>query len=206
MNLRKWMKLFGMTILIGGAASVLTGVIMQLNDPQFRNIESDGWLYNIFMMLLSGFTFGAFAHMGFFAYLMLNYIAKSIFKSPYLWLALQSFVTLFVLAEIVYWNYGAESLPTHTYWVLPLILLVSALLVGWRKVHETSSGAWLPTLFFMIAITVLESLPAFQADEGISPLIFQIVPLFLCNAYQILMLHRILDERKPAAAPAAKIN
>lgn len=203
LNLRKWMKLFGMTILVGGAASLITGVCMQLADPQFRNIEADGWLYNILMIALSGMTFGAFAHMGFFAYLMLNYIARSIFKSKYTWLSLQAFVTLFVLVEIVYWTYGEEKLPVHTFWLMPLVLLGASLLIAWRKVSETSSGAWIPTLFFLISLSVLEAIPSFQANEGILPLVFQLLPLFVCNAYQIMMLHRILDKSEaPNKTPA----
>lgn len=190
MNLRKWMKLFRTTILIGALAAAVTGVCMQVTDPEFRNIEADGWLYNILMMALIGLTFGAFAHMGFFAYLMLNYIARSIFKRPYLWIALQGFIALFVLVEIAYWTYGT-NFPNSTYWAVPTILLAVSLIVAWRKVNETASGAWLPTVFFMIAVTVLEAIPAFRTGS-ISSLIFQLVPLFVCNAYQIMQLHRIL--------------
>lgn len=184
------MTLFGMTILIGALAAAVTGVCMQLGDPEFRNIEADGWLYNILMMALIGLTFGAFAHMGFFAYLMLNYIARSIFKRPYLWVALQGFIALFVLVEIAYWTYGT-NFPRSTYWTVPLILLAVSLAVAWRKVHETTSGAWIPTVFFMIAVTVLEAIPAFRTGS-IPSLVFQMVPLFVCNAYQIMQLHRIL--------------
>lgn len=203
MNLSKWMKLFGMTILIGALAAAITGVCMQLADPEFRNIEADGWLYNILMMALIGLTFGAFAHMGFFAYLMLNYIARSIFKRPYFWVALQGFVALFVLAEIAYWTYDT-NFPGNTYWAVPLALLTVSLAVAWRKVHETSSGAWIPTVFFMIAVTVLEAIPAFRTGS-MSSLVFQMVPLFVCNTYQIMQLHRILGS---SAAPgiAAKAN
>lgn len=190
MNLRKWMKLFGTTILIGALAAAVTGVCMQLTDPDFRNIATDGWLYNIIMMSLIGLTFGAFSHMGFFAYLMLNYIARSIFKRPYLWVALQGFFALFVLAEIAYWTYDS-NFPGFTFWAVPVVLLIASISVAWRKTHETSSGAWIPTVFFLIAITVLEGIPAFRTGE-ISSLIFQLIPLFVCNTYQILQLHRIL--------------
>ncbi|KIL36348.1 hypothetical protein SD71_08275 [Cohnella kolymensis] len=191
MNLRKWMKLFGTTILIGALAAAVTGLCLLVADPEFRVIKADGWLYNIVMMGLSGLTFGAFAHMGFFAYLMLNYIARSIFKRPYLWVALQGFIAVFVLAEIAYWTYGT-NFPSNTYWAVPLLLLVLSLIVAWRKVNETTSGAWIPTLFFMVAVTVVEAIPTFRTGN-ISSLIFQMAPLFVCNAYQIMQLHRILD-------------
>lgn len=201
MNLRKWMKLFGTTILIGALAAMLTGVCMQLTDPDFRNIATDGWLYNILMMSLIGLTFGAFAHMGFFAYLMLNYISRSIFKRPYTWVALQGFIALFVLIEIAYWTYDS-NFPSYTFWLVPLLLLVTSVIVTWRKTRETSSGAWIPTLFFLIAITVLEGIPAFRTGE-MSSLIFQMIPLFICNTYQIMQLHRILGNL-PLSATATK--
>jgi KinB signaling pathway activation protein len=198
LSLRKWMKLFGATILIGGLATLIIGVCMQLSDPQFRNIQVDGWLYNLFQMAMIGFTFGAFAHMGFFAYLMLNYIARSIFKRPYLWVALQGFITVFVLIEIAYWTYGT-NFPNATFWAVPLALVAGSLAVSWRKVHETTPGAWVPTLFFLVAVTVLEGMPAFRT-ASMSSLVFQLVPLFICNTYQIMRLHRILEGR--IAVPA----
>lgn len=201
MNLRKWMKLFGTTILIGGLASLIIGVCMQLSDPTFRNIEADGWLYNMFQMAMIGFTFGAFAHMGFFAYLMLNYIARSIFKRPQLWVALQGFTTAFVLVEVAYGVYGT-NFPEATFWAVPLALTAAALLVAWRKVHETTSGAWVPTVFFLVTVTVLEGVPAFRTGS-LSSLVFQLVPLFVCNSYQIMRLHRILDS-KAAVTETAK--
>jgi KinB signaling pathway activation protein len=192
LNLRKWMRLFGMTILIGAIVTVIGSVCIQLSNPDFRNVEASGWLSYILMMALIGMTFGAFSHMGFFAYLMLNYIARSIFKRPYSWVAIQGFITLFVLVEIAYWTYDT-NFPSYTYWAIPLGLIVASILVGWRKVSQTKSGAWIPTVFFLVAITVMESIPVFRT-ANISSLLYQLVPLFVCNAYQIMQLHRILGK------------
>ncbi|MBB6675093.1 KinB-signaling pathway activation protein [Cohnella nanjingensis] len=191
MNLRKWMTLFGTTILIGAAASLVTGAIMQLCDPTFRDVDANGWLFNLFMMALAGLSFGAFAHMGFFAYLMLNYIARSIFKRPYLWVALQGFVAAFVLVEIAYWTYDSKF-PAATFWLVPLLLLAASVGVAWLKVTETSAGAWIPTLFYMIAVTTVEAVPGFQSGGKWTALVFTIIPVFICNGYQIMRLHRIL--------------
>lgn len=201
LNLRKWMKLFGLTILLGGAVALVIGVCMMAGDPEYRDLNASGWLYNMFNMAMAGFAFGAFAHMGFFAYMMLNYIARSIFRRPQLWVALQGFMAAFVLIEIGYWTYGTRF-PAPTYWAVPVLLTAASLLVAWRKVRETTPGAWVPTLFFLIAVTALESIPAFQTGK-ISSLVLQMVPLFVCNAYQILRLHRILEPKK-AAQGAAK--
>lgn len=192
------MKLFIMTLLIGAIVTVIGSIGIQLSNPDFRNVQASGWLSYTLMMALIGLTFGAFSHMGFFAYLMLNYIARSIFKRPYSWVAIQGFITLFVLVEIAYWTYNT-NFPDYTYWAIPLGLTISSILVGWRKVSQTTSGAWLPTLFFMVAITVMESIPVFRTAD-ISSLLYQMIPLFICNAYQIMQLHKILG-KSPVTSP-----
>jgi len=195
------MKLFGMTIVIGAIVTVVGSVCIQLFNPDFRNVEPSGWLSYVLMMALIGMTFGAFAHMGFFAYMMLNYIARSIFKRPYYWVAIQGFVALFVLIEIGYWTYDT-NFPSQTFLVVPLALLAGSALVAWFKVSQTSAGAWIPTIFFMVAITVLESIPAFRTGD-ISSLLYQLIPLFICNGYQIMQLHKILGQPSGAGAAAA---
>jgi KinB signaling pathway activation protein len=198
LNLRKWMKLFGMTLLIGAIVTVIGSICIQLFNPDFRNVEASGWLTYILMMALIGMTFGAFSHMGFFAYLMLNYIARSIFKRPYSWVAIQGFLALVVLVEIAYWTYDT-NFPRYTYWAIPLAIAIASILVAWRKVNQTSSGAWIPTVFFLVAITVIESVPVFRTED-ISSLLYQMIPIFICNGYQILQLHRILG-KAPEASP-----
>lgn len=195
MTLRKWAKLFGATLLIGALAAMATGVVMQLGDPEFRNVGLNGWLYNIWMMALSGFALGSVAHLGFFAYLMLNYVARSMFRRPYLWVALQGFTTVFALGELIYWLAVEPGLAAAVKWTVPLALMAASLLVAWRKVRETSQGAWIPALFFLIVGTLVEAIPAFrvsfQEDNPLS-LTLSLVPLFFCNAYQIMRLHRVL--------------
>ncbi|MFD0674964.1 KinB-signaling pathway activation protein [Cohnella sp. GCM10027633] len=198
MNLRRWMKLFGTTVLIGALIAALTGIGLMITDQEFQVKGTENWLVNIGMMALGGLTFGAFSHMGFFAYLMLNYIARSIFKRPFTWLMVQAIAAAFVLFEIGYWTYDT-NFPDNAFWAVPLVLLAASVLVGWRKTHETSSGAWIPTVFFLVAVTALESVPAFRTGSMPS-LLFQIIPLFACNAFQIMRLHRILDTSPQSAA------
>ncbi|WP_158602449.1 KinB-signaling pathway activation protein [Cohnella endophytica] len=197
MNLRKWMKLFGTTILIGAIVTVVGSVCIQLFNPEFRDVAAGEWLSYILMTALFGMTFGAFSHMGFFAYLMLNYIARTIFKRPYYWVAVQGFLAVFVLIEIAYWTYGT-NFPDYTYWAIPLAMLAGSVLVAWLKVSQTSAGAWIPTVFFLVAISTMESIPVFKTAD-ISSLLYQLIPLFICNAYQIIQLHRILG-------PAPSVN
>jgi KinB signaling pathway activation protein len=194
LSLRKWMKMFGMSIFIGGLVSLVTGIVMANLDTTFEIPKAGDWLVNAFLMFLSGLTLGAFAHMGFFAYLMLNYIARSIFKRPYLWVTFQGFATAFALLEIVYNLYGS-NFPNQSFWIVPLVITALSLFVAWRKVKETSSGSWIPALFFMVVVTVLEGNPAFRTGN-LSSLIYMLMPLFICNTYQIMQLHRILPVSK----------
>jgi KinB signaling pathway activation protein len=198
LSLKKWMKLFGATILIGGVVSLILGVIMVMLDT-FEIPKADDWLFNLTQMFLSGLTLGAFAHMGFFAYLTLNYIARSIFKRPYLWVACQGFVTVFMLVEVAVNLYDSDF-PGYAFWAVPLVLAAASAAVSWIKVKETTSASWIPALFFMIVITVLEAIPAFR-EGSIASLIYMVLPLFLCNAYQLMMLHRLLGD--PLAKPSA---
>ena len=200
MSLRKWLILFVMTIAIGAAASAVVGPLLQLSDPGFRNVGARGWIYNVAMMALSGLTFGAFSHMGFFAYLTLNYIARSIFRRPYLWVAFQGFCTVFILAEVAVMTYDTDF-PDAVFWAVPLALTAASVIVAWWKVRETTSGSWVPTLFFMIGCTVLETVPAFRTGR-LAALLFTLIPLYACNVYQIMQLHRILRPSRAAEAAA----
>jgi KinB signaling pathway activation protein len=77
-----------------------------------------------------------------------------------------------------------------------IILLVSAGIAYW-KVKLTNRTAFVPTLFFMSVVTILEAVPAFSLDEtGSSYAIFMIVPLLVCNAWQIMQLHKIVETTK----------
>jgi len=50
-------------------------------------------------------------------------------------------------------------------------------------------------VFFMCAVSVLEAVPALKLDNAASSL-FMLAPLLVCNAWQILILHKILDNKK----------
>jgi KinB signaling pathway activation protein len=71
------------------------------------------------------------------------------------------------------------------------VLLVGSLIVSYIKMKETNKGAFIPALFFMIVVTIVEWVPALRQND-LSWLILMLVPLFICNAYQLLTLHKIL--------------
>ncbi|AJY77697.1 KinB-signaling pathway activation protein [Paenibacillus beijingensis] len=203
MNLRKWFFLFWTCMAVGGAVTILTGSIMQWADQSYGFLGLRAAGFNAFMMALVGLLIGAFSQMGFFAYLTLNYIAMSVLGKRYLWIALQAYTTVFALAFIGYILFqGRDRLGEWLFWGLPLLLVAAAAAAAAVKSHLTNKSAIIPTLFLMVVVTAIEAWPSFQAESNAGGIIFMIVPLLACNAYQILMLHRFVN--KEEAGPRVK--
>lgn len=202
MNLKKWGFLFGMCMFVGLAASVITGSIMQWTDHDFGFMGLKAAGFNAFMMAIVGLMFGAFSHMGFFAYLTLNYIALSIFRRSYLWNALQGYSVVFAAVGMGYMLYEQRT-NGWLFWMLPLTLLVCAALVSALKMKQTNKSAFIPSMFLLFTVTFIEAWPALQGELNISAIIFMMLPLFACNSYQILMLHRLLGNQTADPTAAA---
>jgi KinB signaling pathway activation protein len=90
------------------------------------------------------------------------------------------------------------------FWVLPLILFAASLVVSWLKVKQTNNTAFIPTMFLLFVVTFIEAWPALQGATNVAAIVFMMIPLFVCNAYQNIMMHRLLGakEADPAVAPA----
>ncbi|SDE57425.1 KinB signaling pathway activation protein [Paenibacillus sp. UNCCL117] len=196
MTLRKWFYLFWTTLVIGAVIGTLTGVIMQVTDPEaVRSGKAIG--FNLVTSLLGGATISVLSQMGFFAYLIVRYIFMGMIPKKWVWDYLQIIVIVIVLFDLIYLRYtGAEGTPNFLpYIVLPLCIVIAGLAVAWLKVKWTNKSAWIPTLFFMIAVTAIEALPSLRLDKAAST-IFMMVPLLACNAWQILILQKVLDTGK----------
>ncbi|XEC94586.1 KinB-signaling pathway activation protein [Paenibacillus tarimensis] len=201
MNLRKWFFLFWSCMAVGAVITAVTGSIMQWTDQSFGFMGLEAAGFNAAMMALVGTMIGAFSQMGFFAYLTLNYIALSIFRKKYLWSALQAYTTLFSVVAFGYILYeNRAGLNNWMFWVLPLSLAVLSWGVAYIKVKQTNPTAFIPTLFLMFVGTMIEAWPTLSEGNNATAIIFMMVPLFACNAYQILMLHRILKPKTTESA------
>ncbi|WP_165822713.1 KinB-signaling pathway activation protein [Paenibacillus montanisoli] len=199
MNLRKWFFLFWSTMAVGGVVTTIVGSVMQWTDASFGFMGFEAAGFNALMMALVGLLFGAFSQMGFFAYLTLNYIALGVIRKNYLWNALQAYTTLFMLGMIGYLLYlDRVKLENNLiYWVLPLGLLFASWAVASYKAKLTNKNAFVPTLFLMIVVTLLESWQTIRGEESnVTAIIFMIIPMFACNAYQILLLHRLVRKEQ----------
>lgn len=202
MNLKKWFFLFWSTMAIGALVCVVCGSIMLLTNQEFGFLGFEATGFNAFMMAISGLMIGAFSQMGFFAYLTLNYIALSVFRKKYLWNALQGYTTLFAVFALGYVLYEQRA-NNWFFWTLPLVLLAASAVMTWFKIKQTNKTAMVPTMFLLFVVTFVEAWPALQGETNISAVVFMMIPLFVCNAYQNMMMHRLLNANKADSAAVA---
>ncbi|QYR23905.1 KinB-signaling pathway activation protein [Paenibacillus sp. sptzw28] len=191
---------------VGGVVTMLVGTIMQWTDQSFGFMGLQAAGFNAVMMALVGLLFGAFSQMGFFAYLTLNYIALSVFRKSYLWNALQAYTTLFALGGLGYMLYeNRQNLNSWMFWSLPIVLGAASWVVAYFKVKQTNGNAFVPTLFLQVVVTMLEAWPSLQGEgSNTSSIVFMMVPMFVCNAYQIMWLHRLVRKETTGSATNAK--
>lgn len=197
MNLRNWWYLFWSTLVVGGITAFLTSFVLMISDVRFlEELTAGGFIFNGINFFGSGLMYSVFSQMGFFAYLMINYIALSIIRRMELWKVVQVILTIVVLVDLVVLPLIQFESPKawYVYLVIPVLLSLGAYLVGYYKVKATNPSAWIPTLFFMIAATAIEAVPALKVDH-FADIAQMMIPLFACNAWQILQLHKLV--RKP---------
>ncbi|MCP1121989.1 KINB signaling pathway activation protein [Bacillus sp. AFS018417] len=199
MNSRKWVRLFLTTLFLGGSSTIFIGFILGWDkyNKFFQNFDGKEILMISFWLLGIGFIFSVISQMGFFAYLTIHRFGLGMFRSPSLWNAIQIFLIAFVLFDFVYLRSvlianGNESLGMNI--LVAGTLFVFGAIVAYIKSKETNKKAFVPALFFMIVVTVIEWVPALRVNDT-NWLYLMVVPLLLCNAYQVLMLHRLIGQK-----------
>lgn len=204
MTSRNWVNLFLKTLLVGGITTGVVGFIVRWSE--FQHLLSDFELVEFLSILLwltgVGLIFSILSQMGFFAYLTIHRFGLGIFKSVGLWNAVQILLIAFVLFDLVYLRYNAFAKSGESlipYLGLALLVLLPGLAVAYVKAKQTNKEAFIPALFFMIVVTVLEWVPVLRVNEH-SWLYLMFFPLLACNSYQLLVLHKInqksLEARK----------
>lgn len=193
--MRKWFYLFWTTLLIGAGGAVIAGLALQIGNGgiEFKG-TADLLLYSL-ILLGYGVLVSVYAQLGFFAYLILNYTGIGVFPRK-AWRYIQLVLAVLALFELMFLRtfVGGEQ-SARTDLTLGVAILFTALIVSWLKIRSTNASAWVPTFFFMTAITIVEIIGVLRIGVD-SATVFILVPLVACNAFQILMLHRVL---KPAA-------
>ncbi|MEH7431262.1 KinB signaling pathway activation protein KbaA [Bacillus thuringiensis] len=203
MNSRKWVRLFLTTLFLGGISTVIIGFVLEWDrySEFFQNFDVEEILAVSFWLMGVGFIFSVISQMGFFAYLTIHRFGLGMFRSSSLWNAVQLFFIAFVLFDFVYLRSvlianGEISLGNNI--LVAGILFVFGAIVAYVKSKETNKKAFVPALFFMVVVTILEWVPALRINDT-DWLYLMVIPLLLCNAYQLLVLHRLIGKTSKSA-------
>lgn len=185
MKVQGFLRLFWTTLVFG----TLFGFLMNLlANPGYLVIQS--WEAIVTALSYSS-TWTGISMMGFFAYLIIHRVGLDLFRGPRLWNRVQVLLIAFAIFDAVYlrmlafgndhmWRYIGEM----------LVLLIVAWVVAASKAKQTNRSAFIPTLFLMTVITLIEWIPALQTTDEIPLLWPALATLVFANAYQVLMLHR----------------
>ncbi|PEB09678.1 KinB-signaling pathway activation protein [Bacillus thuringiensis] len=203
MNSRKWVRLFLTTLFLGGISTVIIGFVLEWDryNEFLQNFDVKEILAVSFWLMGVGFIFSVISQMGFFAYLTIHRFGLGMFRSSSLWNAVQLFFIAFVLFDFVYLRSvlianGEISLGNNI--LVAGILFVLGAIVAYVKSKETNKKAFVPALFFMVVVTILEWVPALRINDT-DWLYLMVIPLLLCNAYQLLVLHRLIGKTSKSA-------
>jgi len=190
-SLRKYGWLFFTTLLLGGLGGALVAFIFDFAILTKSSVGN--FLVGTLMYVLYGMTISIVAQMGFFAYMTVNYFAKTIFKTPSLWKSVQLFFVIFAFFDMIYLRYTAmgEGGSIGPFFIEPILLLVVSVVTAYSKAKLTNRSAWIPTLFFMYVVTALEWIPALK-ETDIHSTMSMFVPLLFCNVWQVMHLHRLV--------------
>ncbi len=199
-NSRNWVRLFLSTLLVGGLTTSVIGFLLKWTEYKdlFLNFEIIEILSVLFWLFGVGLIFSVISQMGFFAYLTVHRFGLGIFKSASLWNFAQIILILFVLFDLAYFRFQlfANEGDTYiSYILLALYVLIVGLMVAFIKRKDTNKGAFIPALFFMIVVTVIEWFPALRVNQE-DWLLLMLIPLQVCNAYQLIMLPRFTQTKK----------
>ncbi|MGE6553266.1 KinB signaling pathway activation protein KbaA [Bacillus mycoides] len=203
MNSRKWVRLFFTTLFLGGISTVFIGFILEWDKYAkfFQNFDGKEILAISFWLMGVGFIFSVISQMGFFAYLTIHRFGLGMFRSSSLWNTVQLFFIAFVLFDFVYLRSvlianGEVSLGNNI--LVAGMLFVFGAIVAYIKSKETNKKAFVPALFFMVVVTILEWVPALRINDT-DWLYLMVIPLLLCNSYQLLVLHRLIGQKSKSA-------
>jgi len=192
---RNVVKLFFSTLLIGALVTGITGFIIRWDEfaPYFSNFNILKIISTFFWLFGVGLIFSLVSQVSFFAYLTVHRFGLGIFKSASLWNGVQVIFILFALYDLVYFRYKsfAEAGDGILPFLFPAIMiLVVGLVTAYFKVKQTNSSAFIPALFFMVVVTILEWVPILRLNDY-NWLYLMVFPLLVCNAYQLLILHKL---------------
>lgn len=209
---RNWVRLFFTTLLIGGITTGVLGFIIRWGEFQSYFLDFKiGSILSTFIWLIGvGLIFSVISQVGYFAYLTIHQFGLGIFRSSRLWNGVQLVLTIFALFDLIYFRFEKFAKPNESltpYIALAIFILIAGLIVAYFKTKQGKKSTFIPALFFMVVVTILEWIPVLRVNEK-SWVYLMLFPLVICNAYQILMLPKYLkrSEEERAKLQAKKEN
>jgi KinB signaling pathway activation protein len=199
LRLKKWLFLFWTTLLTGALTAVLVGYYLEAGELEYTSFYD--WFIGAVGYIGAGLTFSVVSQMGLFAYLTIHYFAIHLFKAKWVWQTAQVLLIGFVFVDLGYLRHLFFS-PDHVgmaeYFVLPSILLAYAILIAFWKMKLTHGEAFIPTIFFMFVVTTLEAVPSLTTNN-MNGILLMLITLTVCNTWQVLNLHRLVNKKNVKA-------
>lgn len=197
MKSRNWVRLFLSTLLVGAVSTIFVGFAVKWSEYKelFMSADIVEILLVTFWLVGVGFIFSVISQLGFFAYLTIHRFGLGLFKS--VWNPAQIVLIAFVFFDLIYFRYKlfAEKGESITsYIVIAIVIFLISLIVAYFKSKDTNKRAFIPALFFMFVISVIEWVPALRANDD-SWLYLMLFPLLICNAYQLIILPKITNQK-----------
>lgn len=198
---RNWVYLFFTTLIIGAVSTIFVGFAVEWSKYSvfFATFNIVEILSIVIWFIGVGFIFSLISQAGYFAYLTVHRFGLGMFKS--LWGPVQIVLTAFVLFDFIYLRYttfAKEGDSLIPYVIPALLILIYGLIVAYYKVKQTNKTAFIPALFFISAVTIIEWVPALRANER-DWLLLMIFPLLICNTWQLFILHKLNQKSKKIA-------
>ncbi len=196
MTIRNWIKFFINALLIGGAITGILGLFIRWNDVFATPFADGAWgefIAGFIWLVVVGMTMSLIAQMGFFAYLTIHQFGINMFRTLTLWNWVQLLIIAIVIFDLIVFRFMPNADTAAQGWLytgLLVILIVTATVTAYFKAKWTTKSTFISALFFMIAVTTLEWLPALMVQAGnvdswVTLLLF---PFLAVNAYQLLVL------------------
>lgn len=183
-------------MLIGGAITGILGLFIRWNDVFAVPFENGAWgefIAGFIWLVVVGMTMSLIAQMGFFAYLTIHQFGINMFRTLTLWNWVQLLIIAIVIFDLIVFRFMPNAETAAQGWLyagLLAILIGTGLVTAYFKAKWTTKSTFISALFFMIAVTSLEWLPALMVQAGnvdswVTLLLF---PFLAVNAYQLLVL------------------
>ncbi|MFS0865667.1 KinB-signaling pathway activation protein [Fredinandcohnia sp. 179-A 10B2 NHS] len=197
MKSRNWVRFFLSTLLVGAISTIIFGFAIKWGEYKELFLAADfvEILMVVFWLIGVGFIFSVISQMGFFAYLTVHRFGLGLFKSA--WNPAQIVLIAFVLFDLIYFRiqvFTEAGDSVVSYILVPIGILLFALLIGYFKSKQTNKRAFIPAVFFMFVVSVIEWFPAIRVNES-SWLYLMLLPILICNAYQLLVLPKITNQK-----------